>query len=260
MIKRKSFISAPAVLNTSDAAMWITGWNEAVDALEAEQAQAASCGYDETVGLCTSNPCCYQAAPVQKEQAVEPANWKAHIQTARNVYSDYLDVQEALNYLEQVFLAATPALHLSEILAEKGITLQKTFVEKPRDHVGDATAMAGERAELIARLIRKADAWDYLQPGAKRLNACRQAADMLEADAREIEATELQVEILSDELSKCDKAQQVAVPATDAEKMDLVTNWFSEEWAVKSALGLLDDYEHHHGITAKPSHTDWSAA
>jgi len=40
MIKRKSFISAPAILNTSDAAMWITGWNEAVDALEAEQAQA----------------------------------------------------------------------------------------------------------------------------------------------------------------------------------------------------------------------------
>jgi hypothetical protein len=37
MIKRKSFISAPAILNTSDAAMWITGWNEAVDALEAEQ-------------------------------------------------------------------------------------------------------------------------------------------------------------------------------------------------------------------------------
>lgn len=40
MIKRKSFISAPAILNTSDAAMWITGWNEAVEALEAEQAQA----------------------------------------------------------------------------------------------------------------------------------------------------------------------------------------------------------------------------
>ena len=30
---------------------------------------------------------------------------------------------------------APPAMHLSEILAEKGITLQKTFVEKPRDHI-----------------------------------------------------------------------------------------------------------------------------
>ncbi len=45
----------------------------------------------------------------EQAQAVEPVNWKAHIQTARNVYSDYLDVQEALNYLEQVFLAAKPA-------------------------------------------------------------------------------------------------------------------------------------------------------
>ena len=31
--------------------------------------------------------------------------------------------------------APPPAMHLSEILAEKGITLQKTFVEKSRDHI-----------------------------------------------------------------------------------------------------------------------------
>ena len=38
MIQRRSLRSAPAVLNTADKAMWVTGWNEAVDALEAEQA------------------------------------------------------------------------------------------------------------------------------------------------------------------------------------------------------------------------------
>ena len=37
-LQRRSLRSAPAVLNTADKAIWVTGWNEAVDALEAEQA------------------------------------------------------------------------------------------------------------------------------------------------------------------------------------------------------------------------------
>ena len=36
----------------------------------------------------------------------EPVAWKDHIENARSVYRDYLDVQAALDYLEQVFLAA----------------------------------------------------------------------------------------------------------------------------------------------------------
>ena len=39
-LQRRSLRSAPAVLNPGDKAMWVTGWNEAVDALEADQAQA----------------------------------------------------------------------------------------------------------------------------------------------------------------------------------------------------------------------------
>ena len=32
-------------------------------------------------------------------------------------------------------------------------------------------------------------------------------------------------------------------PLTEEQKLDLVTNWFSEDWAIKNALGLLDDYD-----------------
>jgi len=27
-----------------------------------------------------------------------------------------------------------------------------------------------------------------------------------------------------------------------------VTNWFAEDWAIKAALGMLEDYEAAHGI------------
>ena len=39
-------------------------------------------------------------------------------------------------------------------------------------------------------------------------------------------------------------------PLTEEQKLDLVTNWFSEDWAIKNALGLLDDYDtvRAHGI------------
>ena len=32
-------------------------------------------------------------------------------------------------------------------------------------------------------------------------------------------------------------------PLTDQQKLDLVTNWFAEDWAIKKALGLLRDYD-----------------
>ncbi len=40
-------------------------------------------------------------------------------------------------------------------------------------------------------------------------------------------------------------------PLTDEQKQCLVTDWFDEDWAVKKALWLLDDYEAAHGIGAK---------
>lgn len=42
-------------------------------------------------------------------------------------------------------------------------------------------------------------------------------------------------------------------PLTDQQKLDLVTNWFAEDWAIKKALGLLHDYdiERAHGIGEK---------
>lgn len=39
---------------------------------------------------------------------------------------------------------------------------------------------------------------------------------------------------------------------TDEQRRDLITNWFAEDWAIKKAHGLLDDYEAHHGIPASP--------
>jgi len=85
--------------------------------------------------------------------------------------------------------AAAPTL--TETLAAHGVKLRTEFEPKERDHVESNLHMVCERAELIAGLIRKADAWDYLNPEAKRPNVCRQAAGVLEADG---------------------KAQQVAVP------------------------------------------------
>lgn len=42
-------------------------------------------------------------------------------------------------------------------------------------------------------------------------------------------------------------------PLTDQQKLDLVTNWFAEDWAIKKALGLLHDYDikQAHGIGEK---------
>ena len=38
------------------------------------------------------------------------------------------------------------------------------------------------------------------------------------------------------------RAQPEPVELTEFQKMDLITNWFAEDWAIKKAAGLLDDY------------------
>jgi len=44
------------------------------------------------------------------------------------------------------------------------------------------------------------------------------------------------------------RQQRTWVGLTDEQKLDLVTNWFAELWAIEKAMGLLDDYEAAHGI------------
>jgi hypothetical protein len=105
-----------------------------------------------------------------------------------------------------------------------------------------APTPAGKRAELSADL---------------RLNheycpkeVILEAADMLEADAQELEATERQVEILSDDLSKCSKAHQVAVPMTEAQifACDPVPHVMFDRQRIDFARAI----EAFHGIGVKP--------
>lgn len=118
-----------------------------------------------------------------------------------------------------------------------------------------APPLAGERAELIADL---------------RLNheycpkeVILEAADMLEADAQELQATERQVEILSDDLSKCSKAQKVAVPdkrePLTFDQIDALENRVYMQTTHKGrpmfeyVNAIIRAVEAHHGITgAKP--------
>lgn len=54
-------------------------FTQALKALEAALAQPEQehieCGYDETVGMCTNNPCCEQAQPEQ-----EPVAWQVMVE------------------------------------------------------------------------------------------------------------------------------------------------------------------------------------
>lgn len=126
-----------------------------------------------------------------------------------------------------------------------GVTIGYLDVMQPvgtKLYTHPAPPPAGERAELIADL---------------RLNheycpkeVILEAADMLEADAQELEATERQVEILSDDLSKCSKAQQVAVPMTEAQifECDPVPHVMFDQQRIDFARAI----EAFHGIGAKP--------
>ena len=67
-------------------------------ALADEQAQGVACGYDETVGLCTSNPCCYQAQPTEAQQVAVPVPMTDD--EAKNLLktSDLLDMFENIGW------------------------------------------------------------------------------------------------------------------------------------------------------------------
>lgn len=41
-------------------------------------------------------------------------------------------------------------------------------------------------------------------------------------------------------------------PMSDQDKLHLITNWFSEDWAIERARRMLDDYEWMIGQTSKP--------
>lgn len=43
-------------------------------------------------------------------------------------------------------------------------------------------------------------------------------------------------------------APAVKLPLTDERRRDIATNWFAEEWAIRKALGVIDDCEAAHGI------------
>jgi len=54
----------------------VEDWQSAIETLRTRLAQPEpeTCGYDETTGNCTQNPCCYPAPP-QLEPSVEPVAW-----------------------------------------------------------------------------------------------------------------------------------------------------------------------------------------
>ena len=90
------------------------------------------------------------ALEAEQAQAVEPVTWKAHIQTARNVYSDFLDVQEALNYLEQVFLAAIPAPPPAQQVA---VPMTEDQIEDVRIELCDSHTISRPAMAAIVRAI-----------------------------------------------------------------------------------------------------------
>ena len=50
------------------------------------------------------------------------------------------------------------------------------------------------------------------------------------------------------------KAAQPAVPLTPAQKIALAEDWFTEDWAITKAVGMMTEYEMRlaHGIAAAP--------
>ena len=122
-------------------------------ALEAEQAQAVEPAESYFKSLdAAENKALHDLVWVDAEQAqaVEPVTWKAHIQTARNVYSDFLDVQEALNYLEQVFLAAIPAPPPAQQVA---VPMTEDQIEDVRIELCDSHTISRPAMAAIVRAI-----------------------------------------------------------------------------------------------------------
>ena len=100
-------------------------------------------------------------------------------------------LQTALKTIETL-LTDNASEQAQAAAADARIKLANAMAHVPEADFGNIVepVPSGERAELIARLIRKANAWDYLHPHAKRPNDCRDAADMLEADAQQAKPTD----------------------------------------------------------------------
>lgn len=132
-----------------------------------------------------------------------------------------------------------------------GVTIGYLDVMQPvgtKLYTHPAPPPAGERAELIAGIKHELAEFAHNKTLETLL---LDAANMLESDAQEIAATERQVEILSDELSNCGKAQQVAVPMTEAQifACDPVPHVMFDQQRIDFARAI----EAFHGITgAKP--------
>lgn len=165
-----------------------------------------------------------KALDAEMQQAVEPVAWLRTAESTKDTVWGAYGPTKVFDTDAPLFTRPAPpppageqidwqGMHLSEILAEKGITLQKTFVEKPRDHVGDATAMVDERDEFIQKL-RDRIAYLYEIGVNDTPVLLEEAADMLEADAREIEGMECDYtdQVMRAIAAEEKLAQQVAVP------------------------------------------------
>ena len=222
-LQRRSLRSAPAVLNTSDKAVWVTGWNEAVDALEAELAQA-----------------------------VEPVAWLVYVAEVQNQYVvDDIDDPQLVDDCTNHNAEVTPL------------------------YTHPAPPATGERAELI----------EQLRALSVTMGDVQKSADMLEADAYQLKNAHATIAGLMIDA----EAQQVAVPFIKHPNPAHHTSDFATEhlrdvveyakginaalelWIASAQSGVTTTpcpvvytktraIEKHHGIGAKPDHTDWSAA
>ena len=124
----------------------------------------------------------------------------------------------------------------------------------PTAHPAQAVEpVTGERAKLI-HWLRERSMWD----GMLRLI---DAANMLEADATL--ADDLTIAYMAGVEAGRKQAQQVAVPMTHGEIYTAyitAANQTLRPQDERIALAFARAIEAHHGITARLSHTDWSAA
>lgn len=109
------------------------------------------------------------------------------------------------------------------------------------------------RKEFISRLRE----WDNVTLETSRLYM-QKAANMLQADAQEIAVMEHQVEILTDELSRCEKqAKRVPMTGDEIEKIaDGCRAVAGSVWPHAFARAI----EAHRDTPPEQKPTDWSAA
>ena len=214
-IQRRSLRSAPAVLNPGDKAMWVTGWNEAVDALEAEQAQA-----------------------------VEPV---ATVQCINGVTIGYLDVMQPVG--TKLYLHPVPPLagERAELIAD----LRLNHEYCPKEVILEAADMLEADASQITKLESSLDfyrrrvellqTWQSKMRDPERTIACDIIAN----------GQTLPPENAGDRYKIQVEAQQVAVPMTEAQifACDPVPHVMFDQQRIDFARAI----EAFHGITgAKP--------